>query len=236
MPLRCIVADDEPLALMLLEKYIEQTPGLELAGAFSSSAEARRAIESAQAPLAFLDIQMPGINGLQLAREAEKTGVKVVFTTAFRDYALEGFRVNAVDYLLKPVSYDEFLVAVNRASEIISSIPAKTNEDETIVVRSNWRNVVLNLSDIAYIEGLKDYIKIHLSDSDKSVVTQMSMKSVESMLPAEAFARVHRSYIVSLGKVASYTRTSVTLSCLNGIEIPVGDRFRDNFFRILAQN
>ena len=189
MALKCIAVDDEPLALMLIEKYIGRIPELELVASYTSAREAHSAIAERVAPLAFLDIQMPGINGLQLAKEAERAGVRVVFTTAYPDYALEGFRVNAIDYLLKPISFEEFAKAVERSISAISTISRQENDtDRFLTVRSNYRSIRINYDDIVYIDGLRDYIKLHLAGHERPILTQMSMKSVEEQLPLDEFA------------------------------------------------
>lgn len=247
MSLRCIVADDEPLAKMLIETYVRRTPGLELAGAYTSATEARKAIESGVGQLAFLDIQMPGMTGLQLAHAAEAAGVRVVFITAFREYAVEGFRVNAVDYLLKPVSYEEFLVSANRALDIArlesSTSEGATSESSTdtvtdsMTVRSNYRSVRIEFADILYVEGLRDYVKIHLCNSDRPVLTQMSLKAVNAMLPATGFARIHRSYIIAIGRLKDFSRSDVTLDnpvAENNITLPIGDTYRAGFVGQMA--
>ena len=225
--LRCIVADDEPLAKMLLESYIGRTDGLMLVGGFTSATEAREAIRNRAADVAFLDIQMPGINGLELAAEAEKNGVRVIFTTAYRDYALDGFRVNALDYLLKPVSYDEFLVAANRALTALQ-VPS---EHGYITVKSNYQTVKILRDDIVYVEGLRDYVKLHLHNG-RDVITQMSMKAAAEMLGSNGFVRVHRSYIVALDAIRSFSRSAVTVGTAHSAEnlsLPIGDTFRASF-------
>ena len=231
MSIRCIVADDEPLAKMLLEKYIERTEGLDLVASFTSAIEANRAIAAGSADVAFLDIQMPGLTGLDLAREAEKAVVRVVFTTAYRDYALDGFRVNALDYLLKPISYDEFRVAADRAIAAIAP-PA---EPDTITVRSNYRNVRVSLGDILFVEGLRDYVKIHLRSEERPILTQINLKAVESQLLPPAFVRVHRSYIVAINAVKSFSRTKITIETpLEVLAIPVGDTYRAQFYQVMS--
>ena len=233
MILRCIVADDEPLAKLLIEKYIKQTPGLELAGSYTSAIEANDAIARREAEVAFIDIHMPGMSGLQLARTAEKAGVRVVFTTAYPDYALDGFRLNALDYLLKPVSYREFSEAANRAVAAWANIPDNTIPDiDTISVRSNYRTQVIQISDIIYIEGLRDYVKIHLKNSDLPVLTQMSMKKIESVLMPPKFVRIHRSYIVSTSYIKEYSRTKASVDAggeASPVDLPVGAKYRDRF-------
>ncbi len=229
MTLKCIIADDEPLALELLRLYADRHPSLEPAGAFTSPAEALRAIRAADGPaLAFLDINMPGINGLELAAAAREAGVRIVFVTAHREYALDGFRLNALDYLLKPVSYEEFSEAVQRALDAVGT--AGTPAPASITVRSDYRQVRVDLADILYVEGLKDYIKIYTASRERPLITQMSLKAVCAMLAEPAFVRVHRSYIVSTARVDAYDSTRATVS---GIDVPVGETYRRHFVEIM---
>jgi len=230
--LRCIVADDEPLALKLIESYIAKTEGLELAGGFSSATDALAAVCRADADIAFLDIQMPRMSGLEIARAARESGTKVVFVTAYRDYAVEGFRVNALDYLLKPVSYDEFLEAVERARDIVPN-DEQACEPACMMVRSDYRQVRVNFDDITYIEGLKDYVKIHTDSRERPLLTQMSLKAVEQALPPAKFMRVHRSFILAVDRIASFDRSAVTLA--QGTSIPVGDTYRSQFLQRMGQ-
>ncbi len=227
-PLRCIIADDEPLALRLIESYVRKTDGLSLIGGYASAAEALGAIRNLRPDIAFLDIQMPQLSGIELARTAKDAGVRVVFITAYRDYAVEGFRVNALDYLLKPVSYDEFLEAANRARLAISPAPAES-EQTHITVRSDHRLVRIGLDDIAYVEGLKDYVKIYAESRERPVLTQMSMKAVEQALPAKQFLRIHRSFIVNLGRITSIDRSQATLD--QEKTIPIGETYRPAVFQ-----
>lgn len=228
-PIRCIVADDEPLAVQLLEAYISRTPGLVQAGSYTNADEALTAIRSGKADLAFLDIQMPRMSGLQLAAAARDSGVRVVFVTAYRDFAVEGFRVNAVDYLLKPVSFAEFTDAVTRASEILAprATPPATPAETFITVRSDYRQVRIDHDDIIYIEGLKDYVKIYTQSRPRPIITQMSLKAVQQTLPHTAFMRVHRSYIIAMAQVQSFDRSR---AMLQDTAIPIGDTYRAEFF------
>lgn len=219
-PLKCIIADDEPLAVRLLTGYVARIHDLELCGAFTSATEAAVAIKRGGIDVAFLDIQMPGLSGLELASDAGDTAV--VFVTAYRDYAYEGFRVHAADYLLKPVSFDDFSAAVARL--LPEETPAA--DSDVITVRSDYRMIPLRLADILYVEGLKDYVKIYLAGRPRPVITLMNLKGVEALLPASRFVRVHRSFIVSLGRVESFARTAVMVA---GTEIPVGDTYRARF-------
>ena len=224
-PLRCILADDEPLALRLLEAYVGRSPQLVLAGAFSLATDALEAIRTGNADVAFLDIQMPQMNGIELARAAADSGVRVVFVTAYRDFAVEGFRVNALDYLLKPVSFSEFSEAVGRAVEALAPTePAP--EPCSITVRSDYRQVRINFDELLYVEGLKDYAKFYIVGRDRPVLSQMSLKSVEQALPASRFMRVHRSFILGLDHIDSFGRAQARVA---SVEIPIGETYRGAF-------
>lgn len=192
--LRCIVVDDEPLACRLMASYVERTEGLELCGSYTSALHALDAINKENPDIAFLDIQMPELTGLDIARRITAQ-TKVVFTTAYRDFAVEGFQVNAIHYLLKPISYAEFLQAVERASA------SRSEQQQFISVKSEYRLIRIPVNDILYIEGLKDYIKIYIDGQPRPVLTLMSMKAIEATLPSESFMRVHRSYIANTDRI-----------------------------------
>lgn len=226
--LSCILADDEPLALRLLETYVSRIPMLENAGSYLSATDALEAIRQNKPDLAFLDIQMPQMSGLELARIARESKVNVIFVTAYRDFALEGFRVNALNYLLKPVSFDEFDAAVQRAAELLSGHEEKSNPEETcMMVRSDYRLVKVDFDDVLYVEGLKDYVKIYMESRERPLITQMSLKTVEHTLPSERFMRVHRSFIVALDKVSSIGRANAVIG---KSEIPIGETYRNQVF------
>jgi len=217
MKLRCIIADDEPLACRLIASYIERTEGLIMCGSYTSASQALDAILRDKPDIAFLDIQMPEINGLEIAKRISED-THVVFTTAYRDFAVEGFRVNALDYLLKPVSYEEFLEAVRRSAKTI-----RNNEDKFICVKSEYRLVRIKANDITYIEGMKDYIKIFINGETRPVLTLMSMKAIESALPSGMFMRVHRSYIVNLSFIRAFEQGRVICG---DASVPVSDSYR----------
>lgn len=268
MKLTCIIVDDEPIALDILEDYIRRTPSLELAGRFTSSADALRmladkAVEGRPVDIAFLDIQMPGLGGLEMAKLVGKGGAgttggdtRVIFTTAFPQYALEGFRLEALDYLLKPVSFAEFTRAVERSAEWFAIKRAAQGRNigvgeassqtagaqnppqtpQTLIVRSDYKQFVIPISTIVYIEGIRDYIRIHL-DGGESLQTLMNMKTVEGMLPATRFARVHRSYIVNLERVKRIERSRIVLDgpdLSETISVPISDTYKEAFSRSLA--
>ncbi|HRW95460.1 MAG TPA: LytTR family DNA-binding domain-containing protein [Bacteroidales bacterium] len=232
--LRCIIVDDEPLALNLLQDYIHQTPFLELVARCSSGVEALNVFKNENVDLAFIDIQMPHLNGLELSRMMGDC--LVIFTTAFEQYALEGFKVNAIDYLLKPFSYAEFLTAANKAQRQATLINASgslgnsTLIPKNLVVKSDYKQQIINTSEIVYIEGIGDYIKIHL-DTGVSVQTLMTLKTIEEELPENQFIRVHRSFIVNIQKVKTIERQRIIF---DHVRIPVSDSYKDTFFRALG--
>ncbi len=224
--LRCIIADDEPLALRLIETYVQRTPALEPVGSYTSAKEALQAIGDGRVDLAFLDIQMPQMSGLELASVARDNNVGVIFITAYRDFALDGFRVNALNYLLKPVSYEEFSDAVARAVALLHDVD-EPEPEAFMMVRSDYKFVRVDYDDILYVEGLKDYVKIFLKGRERPLLTQMSLKAVAQTLPDDRFVRVHRSFIVAVDKVESISRTHIVVGAT---DIPVGDTYRNQVF------
>jgi len=233
---RVVAIDDEPLALQLVKGYVEKTPTLELAGAFDNPVEAVAFIRSADVDLVLLDIQMPDLTGTELARVIAG-GPKVIFTTAYEKYALEGFRLDAVDYLLKPFSYAEFLRAVQKAERLIetegSQLPSLEVSNDFLFVKSESRLRRINFSEIHYIEGLKDYVKIWLKDERKPVLSLSTLKALESRLPGDRFMRVHRSFIVNLETVRIIERGRIVFG---EVRIPVTDQYRENFQKFLDRN
>ena len=233
---RVVAIDDEPLALQLVKGYVEKTPTLELAGAFDNPVEAVAFIRSADVDLVLLDIQMPDLTGTELARVIAG-GPKVIFTTAYEKYALEGFRLDAVDYLLKPFSYAEFLRAVQKAERMIetegSQLPSLEVSNDFLFVKSESRLRRINFSEIHYIEGLKDYVKIWLKDERKPVLSLSTLKALESRLPGDRFMRVHRSFIVNLETVRIIERGRIVFG---EVRIPVTDQYRENFQKFLDRN
>ena len=237
--IKCIAVDDEPLALDILEEYIEKIPFLKLVGKCRGGYQAMELMQKEQVDLVFLDIQMPDITGIQLLK-GMPVHPMVIFTTAYENYALEGFNMDAIDYLLKPVPFERFLKAVNKASEYFNyhnkTEPAGQEnglyEHDFLFVRADYKIIKINFRDITYIEGLKDYIKIYAGD--KPVLTLQSLKSIEEKLPAKDFVRVHRSFIVSLPKVDSIQKNKIMIQ---NKDIPIGDLYRDQFFeRINEKN
>lgn len=250
MTLNCIAVDDEPLALGLVCTFIEQTPFLNLVGRFSSAVEALRAIHAQKIDVVFLDIQMPDLNGIELARVLDNSKAnkpRIIFTTAYNQFALEGYRVDALDYLLKPFNYEEFLHAANKAlaygellekSNAAPASPAGPTaaeeriEDEYLFLKVEYQLVRIALKDILYIEGLKDYVKVWLKNVEKPILSLTSLKSLEEKLPAKRFMRVHRSFIVSLDKINSITRNAMQIGKVN---ITVGDQYKEGFSKFLSK-
>jgi len=237
--MRCIAIDDEPLALDLLEDNIRQVPYLELVGRCRNAFEAIQLIqkekaESRQIDLLFLDIQMPGITGVQFLKSLV-TNPMVIFITAYEQFALEGFELNVIDYLLKPVSFERFLKACNRANELhqLKTVshqapPSPVTIEEHFFVNAEYSLVKIRYNDILYIEGLKDYIKIFLSTQSRPVITRMTMKGIEEKLSLLPFMRVHKSFIVSLNKIESIRNLKISI----GIhQIPVSEQFSDELMR-----
>lgn len=237
MKLSCAIIDDEPLAVELIESYVRKTPFLELKGAYNGGVKALEALKADPVDLLFCDIQMPELNGMELSRMLPLQ-TRVVFTTAFDRYAVEGFRVGAVDYLLKPISYADFLTAANKAFDWFElkrhtgSKPASAeNGPESIFVKTEYRLRQIELDKILYIEGLKDYVKIYVEDEPRPVLSLISLKSLEEQLPKSRFIRVHRSYIVQPAKIQIIERGRIVF----GKEyIPVSDGYKDAFYDFLS--
>ncbi len=235
MNIRCALVDDEPLALSLLESYVRKTPSLELCGSYPSAVQALHGLPEHPVDLLFLDIQMPELSGLEYSRMVPES-TRIVFTTAFSQYALDGYRVHALDYLLKPISYADFLEAVNRARQWFDlqqraeqppaiSLPSNpgTADSDFIYVKSDYKLVQIPLDKIRYIEGLKDYVKIHLEDESRPVLSLVSLRALEERLPASRFLRVHRSFIVQKSKISVIDKGRIVF----GKEyIPVSDSYK----------
>ena len=241
----CMIVDDEPLAVRLLESFVAKTPDLELLGSFTDSVEAINAIKEQQPNLLFLDIQMPDLNGMELAHMLT-ADTKVIFTTAFKEYAFESYEVSALDFLLKPIRYNKFIAAVDKAKEwfgrsadvaqpeqlpIHSESAAPTTNVETIFLKVDGEYRQIALSKILYVSGMKDYVMFYLEGERKPLITHLTMKSVEEMLPTQQFMRVHRSYIVALDKIRSVDRNDCIY--IGDEIIRVTEAFRENFINYL---
>lgn len=250
MVLKCAIIDDEPLAISLLESYVNKTPFLELAGKYNSAVNALPALSKEPVDLLFLDIQMPELNGMEFSRIL-KTDTRIIFTTAFSQYALDSYKVNALDYLLKPISYADFLKSANKALQWYELLregssrggsrtaPTQTAPPqavspsvESIFIKTEYKLVQVELRKILYIEGLKDYVKIFVEGEAHPILSLMSMKSLEDMLPANRFIRVHRSFIVQPEKIKVIERNRIVF----GKEyIPISDNYKQKFMEFLAQ-
>ena len=240
-----MAVDDEPLALGLVCAFIEQTPFLRLVGRHESAVAALRALhEQPEIQLLFLDIKMPDLSGLELARVLQK-GPRVIFTTAFNQYALEGFRVDALDYLLKPFNYEEFLHAALKARaffELKQAHAAPVNppvhqsanppEQDHIYLKVEYQLVRVALADIVYVEGLKDYVKEHLASQTRPLLSLTSLRGMEEKLPSGKFMRIHRSYIVGLGHIQAVGRGTVQIA---GETLPVSDGYRETFDQFFSR-
>lgn len=235
MIIKCAIVDDEPLAVELLASYVSKIPFLELCGKYNNATDALHGIGEQPVDLLFLDIQMPELNGLELSKMIPE-GTRIVFTTAFNQYAVDGFRVNALDYLLKPISYADFLEASNKALQWFQLVqqseqPAPASapageEPRSIFVKSEYKLLQINLDDIRYIEGLKDYVKIYTEQSPHPILSLMNMKAIEQMLPSSRFIRVHRSFIVQKGKIREIERNRIVFG---DVYIPIGDSYKQAF-------
>ena len=230
MKLRCIIIDDEPLAIDLLRSYVEQTPYLDLVATFESPLVAMETLRTGNIQVLYLDINMPQISGLEFSKTLPAS-IRVIFTTAYEQYAIEGFRLNALDYLLKPISYTEFLQASNKAMEWFKLID--TSEASSIFIKSGYRMEKIELNSILYIENQKDYVKFHLEGVSEPVSSLMSMQSLDEKLPVKQFMRVHRSFIVNLNKIKTIERNCIVF----GKEyIPVSDTYKDRFMDFLNKH
>lgn len=240
MNLKCAIVDDEPLAVELLASYAKKIPFLKLTGKYTNAVDAMRGLTDSPIDLAFLDIQMPEISGMELSKMLpERT--RVVFTTAFDQYAVDGFRLNALDYLLKPISFADFTQACNRAlqwfklSAEAQQAPAGTTasaepEAHSIFVKSEYKLLQINLDDILYVEGLKDYVKIYTVGQQRPILSLMNMKAMEQMLPASRFIRVHRSFIVAKDKIREVNRNRIVFG---DVYIPIGDSYKQAFLNFV---
>ncbi len=236
MKMKTIAIDDEPLALKLVVDYVNKTPYLELVGAFDNPLDAVEFLANQDAELIFVDIQMPDLTGIEFIRSLEEEH-KIIFTTAYEKYAVEGFKLNAVDYLLKPFSYEEFLKAAGKARKLAemeaSATPTIEANTQFLFLKSEYKIRRINFNDILYIEGLKDYIKVFTAGEDKPLLSLNSIKSLEQKLPEEKFMRVHRSYIVNLDKIETIERSRIVFG---KIYIPVSDQYKDKFQEFLDKN
>jgi DNA-binding LytR/AlgR family response regulator len=240
--IRVLAIDDEPLALRQIVTYIGKVPFLELAGQCQSALEARDILNNEPVDAIFCDINMPDLSGMDFVKSLASPPL-IVFTTAYSEYAVEGFRVNAVDYLLKPFGLQEFMRAANRIKERCEERGVKnevrdttdgaegtSNTEEVIYVKTDYRIVKISIQDIRYIEGMSEYLKLHLDSQPKPIITLLAMKNIEERLP-QNFMRIHRSYIVNLNKITEVNKNRVMLG--NDTNLPIGDSYKEQFNRYI---
>lgn len=228
--LNCIAIDDEPFALEIMADDIQKVPFLNLIGTFSNPLDAWELIKQGKVDLIFLDIQMPTLTGTQFLRTLP-TPPMVIFTTAYQQYALEGYDLDVIDYLLKPIPFERFLKAVNKAQErfqmnVKENIELITEEATFFFIYVEYKQIKIYFDDILYIEGLKDYVKIFLKTQTKPLLTRLNLKSIEAKLPVQQFYRVHNSYLVSLEKITSFKKTKLYIEKQ---EIPIGKKYAESF-------
>lgn len=236
MILNCWIVDDEPLALSLLESYVQKTSFLRLTGKYSNALSAMKHLAEEKVDLLFLDIQMPEVNGMEFARIIGDH-TRIIFTTAFSEYALEGYKVSALDYLLKPFSFADFLTAAKKALNWFEMTERKPvaetiQENLGIFVKSDYKLLHVLFDDILYIEGLKDYVKIYTESQSKPILSLISLKALEEELPSDRFMRVHRSYIIHKNKISSINKKRIIIAAK---QIPMGDTYRKQFMSIIGQ-
>ena len=228
--IRCLAIDDEPLALKQLVSYIMQTPFLELVAACQSAVEAKEILHNEQIDALFVDINMPDLNGLDFVKSLS-TPLLVVFTTAYSEFALEGYKVNAIDYLLKPFGLDDFIRAaqkVKKQYELMNAVYVSVVDmDDAIFFKTEYKIVRVDIKQIMYVESMSEYLKIHLVDEPKPIIVLLSMEKIEERLPMNSFMRVHRSYIINLKMIKEVNKSRIIMN--SDTYIPIGDNYRDAF-------
>lgn len=223
--IKAIAIDDEPLALKVIENFCEKVDFIELVKTFSKPSEALKYTDNFPVDLLFLDINMPSINGIEFYKQM-KQNTMVIFTTAYTEYAVEGFNLNAIDYILKPFTFERFLAAVNKANDFYNYNIQKENNSQFLFVRADYSLVKINIAHILYVEGLDDYLKIHI-ENQKTIVTRMTMKAILEKLPKN-FIRTHRSFIVPLARVDSVRNKMIHIG---DVDLPIGASYEENFFK-----
>jgi DNA-binding LytR/AlgR family response regulator len=236
MILNCWIVDDEPLALSLLESYVQKTSFLKLTGEYSNALSAMKHLAGEKVDLIFLDIQMPEVNGMEFARLIGDH-TRIIFTTAFSEYALEGYKVSALDYLLKPFSFADFLTAAKKALNWFEMTERKppveiAQENPGIFIKADYKLLHILFDEILYIEGLKDYVKIYTEGQSKPILSLTSLKALEEELPPDRFMRVHRSYIIHKAKIASINKKRIIIG---EKQIPMGDTYRKQFMSVIGR-
>lgn len=234
--IRCVAIDDEPHALRQMVEYIKKTPFLELVEQFENPLLAFSYLQENIVDLIFIDINMPDLNGMDFVKSLNNPP-KIIFTTAYSEYAVEGFKVNAIDYLLKPFGYTDFLKAATKVQERLNVTVEKEEDiqsnDDFLFIKSEYKILRINFSDIKYIESMQEYLKIHL-ENQQAVMTLMSLKKLESFLPISKFMRVHRSYIVNLSKITRIERNRIVFD--NKVYIQISDQYKEQFQEFLNKN
>ena len=239
--IKCIAIDDEPLALKKLVAYIKKIPYLELVAQCQSAIEAQKMIDLQPIDALFLDINMPDLNGLDFAKSMAKNnnrGPLMVFTTAYSEYAIEGYKANAVGYLLKPYGFDEFEEAAQKVKEIcelrqqaMTEVTTQVDDDGTIFVKSDYKIVRIAIDSIRYIEAMSEYLRISCDDRPKPVIVLLSMKKIEEHLPSSSFMRIHRSFIINLNKICEVKKNHVIID--EDVSLPIGDNYKEAFMNYL---
>lgn len=232
MPIRCLIVDDEPLAIEVLESYVERIPSLEKVASCNNAVDAFDVLKRERIDLLFLDIQMPKLTGIDFLKVLNPAP-KVIFTTAYRDYAVESYELNVLDYLLKPIAFDRFLMAINKAVESDNS-PQVTKEqdgdnDPHMFLKADRKMVKVYLKDITYIESLKDYVRVKKQDGTE-IVSLQKISYLEQKLPSDCFMRIHKSYIISLHKINSYSASALEVG---GKEIPIGRSYKSEVMKVI---
>lgn len=233
--IKCIAIDDEPLALKQLTAYLQKVPFFEVAGSCISAMEAMRLMETVKADVLFIDINMPDLSGMDYVRSLSRPPM-VVFTTAYSEYALEGYRVNAIDYLLKPFGLSDVMRAANKVKQQYDLMHADNasapDSDDSLFLKTEYKVVRIKVADIVYVEGMSEYLRIHLATEPKPLTVLLSMKKMEERLEGHGFMRLHKSYIVNLGCIKEISKSRVILA--NGKDIPIGESFREKLNEFVA--
>lgn len=236
MAIKCIIVDDEPLAIEIVESYVGKIEQLQLMGTFRNAIQAFAFLQQHQVDLIFLDIQMPKLSGIDFLKTL-KNPPKVIFTTAFRDYALDGFELEVVDYLLKPIPFDRFLKAVAKVMHQPSSTPqsvvqkTENASDDYVYFKVDKKMIKTKMADVLYIESIKDYVKVRTEE--KEIITQQKISYLEESLPRQQFLRIHRSFIVNVDKIDAYSATDVEIGKHS---IPIGRNYKNDVMKVLAKN
>lgn len=240
--MKCIIIDDEPLAIDVVESYVQQVGGIEIVAKCTNPLEAITLLNKHQVDLVFLDIEMPNLTGIDLVKAIDNMP-QFIFTTAYPEYAIDGFNLNATDYLVKPIPFHRFLKAISRAKEkyelenkVVINAPSKeiaapANVDNFIFVKSEYENIKINIDTIVYLQGLKDYIKIYTSHSERPVLTLSSFKDILGKLPASKFIRVHKSYVVNIEHIKAIQKSKILV---DDMRIPVGETYKETVMKRLG--